>query len=627
MNPNTKIHITAFLLALLSLQLHPQETLTKDSDRFLFNTKTGEVLIAESAAMVFDTKTPVVEVLVPNGGESTGHATPLEVSWSAADETLAEAPVSVFLLTEAGTVSYTLAELIPNTGNENFNLPPEALGQAKIRITATDAFGNVGEDVSDDFFTITCQPPEMPTVYGITASGAQVSWSPMGSGAGYDLLYGLEGFDPLTGGVLVEGLAETGYPLAGLLPATGYHCYVRTVCGSTPGDWSAPAQFTTLSGDEQTICIPDGWSIISSYKQPYNPALEDVFADLNVLNQVLIVLSQPGIYWPSQNINTIGDWNVYKGYKIKMNIAGCLHIAGDMPENKTVTVPEGFSYLPVLCEQPVPVDDIYQQLGSDLRLIFDLHTQQIFWPEGGIFNLQFLEPGKGYLFYVMTQSGITFNCSKATHPDYQKPLPPVYADAPWKVNKTGSAHFVAIAGEALAHLEIGDYVGVFDINGLCFGLTRYDRKENLLLPAYGNDVSTPSLDGFSANEQMHFAIYKPSTKETIPLEATFNTAFPDSDLFVEMGQTMITGFKSATGIAEGGLSGIRLHPNPTRGLFTIGGLAGTFNLRVYNAIGLKIIETDIELPGQVDLSAHPTGIYFIRIESGERSWLEKVVKE
>ncbi|NCC35198.1 MAG: fibronectin type III domain-containing protein, partial [Chloroflexia bacterium] len=463
------------------------------------------------------------------------------------------------------------ADMIANTGSAGFNLPMEAVGQAKIRITATDAFGNVGEDVSDDFFTITCQPPEMPTVSAITASGAQVSWSPTGSGAGYDLLYGLEGFDPLTGGVLVEGLAETGFPLAGLMPATGYHCYVRTVCGSTPGDWSAPAQFTTLSGDEQTICIPDGWSIISSYKQPYNPAMEDVFAPLNVLNQVLIVLSQPGIYWPSQNINTIGDWNVYKGYKIKMNIAGCLHIAGDMPENKTVTAPEGFSYLPVLCEQPVPVDDIYQQLGSDLRLIFDLHTQQIFWPEGGIFNLQFLEPGKGYLLYVMTQSGITFNCGKSSPAGYAKAAPPAFEHAPWSVNNTGISHFIAIAGEALAAMEAGDFIGVFGREGSCAGLIRYaGQKDNLLLLAFGDDPATDETDGLLPGEPMTFSIFRAATGETVQVEAAFSAALPDSDLFTERGRSMITGLKAgATAVAEKGLHDVRLHPNPNDGRFTL----------------------------------------------------------
>jgi len=72
---------------------------------------------------------------------------------------------------------------------------------------------------------------------------------------------------------------------------------------------------------------------------------------------------------------------------------------------------------------------------------------------------------------------------------------------------------------------------------------------------------------------------------------------------------------------------ITLPLNSTKGLFTICGLAGNFNLQVFNATGLKIKETAIELPGQVDLSGYANGIYFIRIANGERSWLEKVVKE
>lgn len=91
---------------------------------------------------------------------------------------------------------------------------------------------------------------------------------------------------------------------------------------------------------------------------------------------------------------------------------------------------------------------------------------------------------------------------------------------------------------------------------------------------------------------------------------------------------MITGLKTgATNLSEADLADITLHPNPTKGLFTIGGLTGTFNLQVFNATGLKIKDTAIELPGQVDLSGYANGIYFIRITSGERSWLEKVVKE
>lgn len=633
MKPNIKFHIPFILVALLSLQLHPQEILTKDSDRFIFNTKTGEALIAESAAMVFDTKTPVVAALAPEGGEVTGHATPLEVVWTATDETLTEFPVSVFLLTGDGTLSHPLAELIANTGSEAFNLPPEAVGQAKIRITATDAFGNVGEDTSAGFFTITCQSPDEPTVAGIAESSATIQWPDMGSGLTYDLLYGLAGFDPLTEGTPVQGISETGYQLTDLLPSTAYECYVRTVCGESPGDWSIPVAFTTLSGEEHTVCIPQGWSIISSYNQPDNPALESIFEGLNAENKVVIMIGDGGIYWPSQNINNIGNWNVYSGYKIKMNSAGCVQIDGTMPENKTIAFGQGASYLPVLCDQPVPVEDILLPLGADLLIAFDLHSQLIYWPMGGLFTLEYLEPGKGYLINMTAPRDITFNCSKATRPD--KPaMPPIYADAPWNVTVTGSVHFIAISGEALHHLSAGDYIGVFDAEGNCFGLARHDgKKENLLLTAFGNDLTSASIDGFAGNEQMHFAIYPQSGKETIPVEATFSSAFPHSDLFVEMGQTMITGFKvGATGTADVGISGIRLHPNPNDGRFVLELPAGSHStgIEVVTAGGVSIHTATLAPSHQpvshpLDLGAVLPGVYFVRITTKDEIIVKKVV--
>jgi len=48
---------------------------------------------------------------------------------------------------------------------------------------------------------------------------------------------------------------------------------------------------------------------------------------------------------------------------------------------------------------------------------------------------------------------------------------------------------------------------------------------------------------------------------------------------------------------------------------------------VFNATGIKIKDSMIELPCQVDLSGFAGGIYFIRIANGERSWMEKVVRE
>ena len=49
-------------------------------------------------------------------------------------------------------------------------------------------------------------------------------------------------------------------------------------------------------------------------------------------------------------INTIGNWNTYQGYKIKMTEPQCFTVTGEMPEDKSILVNTGANYIPVLCE-------------------------------------------------------------------------------------------------------------------------------------------------------------------------------------------------------------------------------------------------------------------------------------
>jgi hypothetical protein len=48
---------------------------------------------------------------------------------------------------------------------------------------------------------------------------------------------------------------------------------------------------------------------------------------------------------------------------------------------------------------------------------------------------------------------------------------------------------------------------------------------------------------------------------------------------------------------------------------------------VINAMGLQLFEAGIQLPGQVDLSAYSSGIYFINIEMEGQRWFKKLIKE
>ncbi|NCC72414.1 MAG: T9SS type A sorting domain-containing protein, partial [Sphingobacteriia bacterium] len=69
---------------------------------------------------------------------------------------------------------------------------------------------------------------------------------------------------------------------------------------------------------------------------------------------------------------------------------------------------------------------------------------------------------------------------------------------------------------------------------------------------------------------------------------------------------------------------IQIFPNPTEGMFTISGNRMEAKINIINAFGLEILNTKINLPSVIDLSPWPAGIYFIKIESFEKRWLDKL---
>ncbi len=107
-----------------------------------------------SPVFTFDTKSPVANLLSPNGGQAVNNTAPLTVTWTATDDNLKPNPIAIQLITQPGNNIYTLAQNIANTGSATVNLPAIMTTQAKIKVVAKDMFGNEGVDESSGFFTI-----------------------------------------------------------------------------------------------------------------------------------------------------------------------------------------------------------------------------------------------------------------------------------------------------------------------------------------------------------------------------------------------------------------------------------------------------------------------------------------
>ncbi|MBE0639754.1 MAG: T9SS type A sorting domain-containing protein, partial [Bacteroidales bacterium] len=80
-----------------------------------------------------------------------------------------------------------------------------------------------------------------------------------------------------------------------------------------------------------------------------------------------------------------------------------------------------------------------------------------------------------------------------------------------------------------------------------------------------------------------------------------------------------------TSVGETGKMGIQIYPNPAEGIFTVSGNQMEAKVGITNAFGVEIYCKVLTLPSVIDLSARPKGIYVIKVESDDETWLRKLV--
>ncbi len=386
---------------------------------------------------------------------------------------------------------------------------------------------------------------------------------------------------------------------------------------------------TPLEGCSEEIALPtwypSGWVGISSNLIPAKVSLEEYFAA--AMHNFIIMVSDNGIFWPGQNVNTIGDWDTYKGYKVKFDGSTYFVAYGDTPEDLTVTLEPGIHYLPVLSEGPASVEELIVPLGNDIEFMYDLVNTLVYWPAGGIVPgvqnaLETLYPGYGYLIRV--NNTVTIDFGGAPPKDHQ-PMPVFTMEntTTWNdVAKTGTQHVIAVA--ATGNLEAGDVIGVFNTQGVCTGMVSYSGNEDLLtLVVFGDDQTTDTKDGMAGGEYMTMKLYRHG--EVIDVVPVYDLSFANHDgMFTENGLSVIRELKmGATNIGES-TSSFGIYPNPGNGLFNIE-VEGSYDVTVTNAHGQKVMTTHINGNGTLDLTGQPDGVYFIHMTNQTSTLMEKVI--
>jgi len=372
-------------------------------------------------------------------------------------------------------------------------------------------------------------------------------------------------------------------------------------------------------------CMQPGWQLISSFVEPENSDIELIMEKLSKDNAFTIMLNRQGVYWPANHYNTLGTWNSHSAYKINITRSSCLEMQGPMPVNKTVNLLQGVNYLPVLDDDPVSAANIFSQVAGKLTYALELKDNLVYWPSAGLYTLQALEPGKGYLVLMQSPGQVTFPETTLKNDPPVNIIQPA-EEAPWEVNHTGIVHLVALNETALQQLMPGDYLYGFAGNGKVAGFTRYrGAPGNLALTLYGDDPSTAGIDGFNPGEEINLGVYRPAFGDHLQITPQWSPEMPDHSAFVENGASGIHDFRlEAIPFENPSENPVTVFPNPSSGMVTITGIEEPATITVYDIIYKQALTTGSNGSVELNLSDLPKGIYIIRVVSGNYSCSQKV---
>jgi hypothetical protein len=377
--------------------------------------------------------------------------------------------------------------------------------------------------------------------------------------------------------------------------------------------------------EEQGYSFMGGWCGLSSYLDPFDPDISNMFADLINANK-LVILYNPvlGMYWPGGPVFSLTTWNSQYGYILKTIGDANFEICGEEVSNKTVNITANqWEIIPVLGNSGESVASLFSAFGNQC-VVKSIGDWGVYWPQFSINTIGNLKPGKAYFAYSLMDGSITYttkgeNMSSIEMPEFEN-------ITPWNdVHYSPITHVVAFTKDVVSSFETGDVIGAFTSEGVCAAMVEYTGSETALSIS-GDDIYTNQVDGFVNDGYINYRLCRPSTAKMFDMEVVYDPNFDNSGQFHENSMSAVIGMKlSAVGIAEPVDADVYIYPNPTGGTFTIEGLVSVAEVEIFTSYGKAVFTAEMYDKEVIDLRALPKGVYLVRIWGEQGVHYEKLI--
>ena len=198
----------------------------------------------------------------------------------------------------------------------------------------------------------------------------------------------------------------------------------------------------------------------------------------------------------------------------------------------------------------------------------------------------------------------------------------------------------AVSADAFGNIYVA---GVFNCTSITFGTTILTNSLNpgyydIFLVKYnsnGTILAAKSAGGssddfvYSAATDVLGNVYLAGTFSSPSIafgsDTLVNASYNRDALLLKLESTVYTGID----VTEGKNIVDIIYPNPSDGVFTVIDNSGSpYRLEIFNTMGQKVFQTSESYQNpsvEINLSAFPKGIYFVKINENDRSDLIKIV--
>ncbi|MCF8372074.1 MAG: T9SS type A sorting domain-containing protein [Bacteroidales bacterium] len=384
---------------------------------------------------------------------------------------------------------------------------------------------------------------------------------------------------------------------------------------------SGIVSLNSTSTDYQYINLPQGWSYFSTYIDLFEPGIDSLFS--NIVSNVYIAKDGDGFtFWPQWGLNTIGDLVIGKGYQVKMVSAQTLVAEGVavQPQLTPVTIPTGWSMLGYLRQTPASIATMLSPVVSNVVIVKDSNGLT-YWPQWGLNTIGDMDPGEGFPIKMTAAVQLIYPANSVQ--SKSNPVTNLSTKHFKDARNTGSNMTLGIPLEAWGKIpEFGDEVGIFNMQDQLVGASVFEGRF-MAVTLWGSDQHDPSVFGIEEGEAYTAKIWNSIEKEERNIEFE---AFSEGSSSYENNGIAILSKMSITGRSLGGISAIKVYPNPTNSFAQIS-LSAYENtiaeMVLYNSNGEQVLQQKniAILKSQqyfkIDLSEFPAGLYILKIQTSK----------